>query len=108
MDWHLLGLSFVVVFLAELGDKSQLAAITLSSNCRHPRAIFLGTSTALMVASLLGALLGEGVAQVLPTGLLKAIAAIGFTIMGVSMFWPQAASNSELESDVPTTPHSQT
>ena len=32
MDWHLLGLSFVTVFLSELGDKSQLAAIALSGN----------------------------------------------------------------------------
>ena len=94
MDWHLLGLSFVVVFLAELGDKSQLAALTLSSTCRHPRAIFWGTSTALIVATLLGALLGEGVAHLLPTGILKAIAALGFTIMGLSLLWPQAAETS--------------
>ena len=89
MDWHLLGLSFIVVFLAELGDKSQLAAITLSTNCHHPRAIFLGTSVALVVASLLGVLLGEGVAHLLPTALLKIIAAIGFAIMGISLLWSQ-------------------
>ena len=41
MDWNLLGLSFIVVFLAELGDKSQLAAITLSGKCQHPRGDFL-------------------------------------------------------------------
>lgn len=87
MDWKLLGLSFVVVFLAELGDKSQLAAITLSGNCQHPRAIFLGTSSALIFASLLGVLLGEGVGQLLPTQLMKAIAAIGFALMGISFLW---------------------
>jgi putative Ca2+/H+ antiporter (TMEM165/GDT1 family) len=32
MDWHLLGLSFATVFLSELGDKSQIAAIALSGN----------------------------------------------------------------------------
>jgi putative Ca2+/H+ antiporter (TMEM165/GDT1 family) len=87
MDWHLLGLSFMVVFLAELGDKSQLAAITLSGNCRHPRAIFWGTSTALIFASLLGVLLGQGVGQLLPTHLMKAISAIGFALLGISFLW---------------------
>ncbi len=100
MDWNLLGLSFFVVFLAELGDKSQLAAISLSGSCSHPRAIFLGTATALIFASLLGVLLGEGVAQLLPTQVLKAIAAIGFAFMGLSFLWPQdkaAPDGSETE-----------
>ena len=36
MNWQLLGLSFITVFLAELGDKSQLAAIALSGGSRSP------------------------------------------------------------------------
>jgi putative Ca2+/H+ antiporter (TMEM165/GDT1 family) len=88
MDWHLLGLSFVTVFLAELGDKSQLAAIALSgSNCKYPRAVFLGTVAALVLASLIGVLVGEGTAQVLPTRLAKAIAAIGFAILAIRLLW---------------------
>jgi putative Ca2+/H+ antiporter (TMEM165/GDT1 family) len=88
MDWHLLGLSFVTVFLAELGDKSQLAAIALSgSNCKFPRAVFLGTIAALILASLIGVMVGEGTAQVLPTRLAKAIAAAGFAILAVRLLW---------------------
>ncbi|MCY7390850.1 MAG: TMEM165/GDT1 family protein, partial [Leptolyngbyaceae cyanobacterium CAN_BIN12] len=34
MDWHLLGLTFITVFISELGDKSQLAAIALSSGSK--------------------------------------------------------------------------
>jgi putative Ca2+/H+ antiporter (TMEM165/GDT1 family) len=90
MDWHLLGLSFMIVFLAELGDKSQLAAITLSGQCRHPRAIFLGTASALVLASFLGVVLGGSLAQFLPTQLLKTVAAIGFAVMGISFLWPEA------------------
>ncbi len=89
MDWNLLSLSFIIVFLAELGDKSQLAAITLSGQCRHPRAIFLGTASALVFASFLGVILGGSLAQFLPTQLLKAVAAIGFAIMGISFLWPE-------------------
>ncbi|NER83440.1 MAG: TMEM165/GDT1 family protein [Leptolyngbya sp. SIO1D8] len=88
MDWQLLGLSFIAVFLSELGDKSQLAAIALGGTSKHPRAVFLGTASALLLASLLGALLGEGTAQILPTRLVKAAAAIGFAILAVRLLWP--------------------
>lgn len=92
MDWHLLGLSFITVFLAELGDKSQLAAIALSGSNVNPKAVFLGTVAALILASLIGVLVGEGTAQVLPTHLAKAIAAIGFAILAVRLLWFGCAS----------------
>ncbi|MGB7413347.1 MAG: TMEM165/GDT1 family protein [Thermosynechococcaceae cyanobacterium] len=95
MDWNLLGLSFVIVFLAELGDKSQLAAITLSGQCRHPRAIFLGTASALVFASFLGVILGGSLAQFLPTQFLKAGAAIGFATMGISFLWSEEQDDEE-------------
>ncbi len=93
MNWHLLGISFLMVFLSELGDKSQLAAITLSSRSKSPRAVFFGTATALILTSLLGALIGEGAAQVLPTYFLKASAAVGFAFMGVWLLWPTARTS---------------
>jgi putative Ca2+/H+ antiporter (TMEM165/GDT1 family) len=89
MDWKLFGLSFVMVFIAELGDKSQLAAISLSGQCHNPKAIFLGAASALIFASFLGVLVGGSLAQVLPTHLLKGIAAIGFAGMGLRLLWPQ-------------------
>ncbi|MEM9008302.1 MAG: TMEM165/GDT1 family protein [Cyanobacteria bacterium P01_F01_bin.86] len=92
MDWQLLGLSFAAVFLSELGDKSQLAAIALGGTSKHPRAVFLGTAGALLLASLLGALLGQGTAQLLPTRLVKATAAIGFAILAVRLLWPDEAN----------------
>lgn len=87
MDWHLLGLSFIAVFLSELGDKSQLAAIALSGSGKSLRAIFLGTTAALLLASFLGVMLGEGVSQFLPARWVKAIAAIGFALMAVKLLW---------------------
>jgi putative Ca2+/H+ antiporter (TMEM165/GDT1 family) len=89
MDWKLFGLSFVMVFVAELGDKSQLAAISLSGQCQHPKAIFLGSACALIFASFLGVLIGGSVAQVLPTHILKGAAAIGFAGMGLGLLWPE-------------------
>ena len=88
MDWQLLGLSFITVFLAEIGDKSQLVAIALGGSSRSPRAVFFGSIAALILASSLGVIAGEGVAQILPARLLKAIAAIGFATMALRILWP--------------------
>ncbi|WP_088894284.1 TMEM165/GDT1 family protein [Leptolyngbya ohadii] len=85
MEWHLLGLSFITVFLSELGDKSQLAAIALSGRGRSVKAVFLGTAAALVLASLLGVLLGGGLSQILPVRWVKGVAAIGFAVMAVKL-----------------------
>ncbi len=85
MDWQLLGLTFVTVFAAEIGDKSQLAAIALGGNSKSPTAVFLGCIAALLTASFLGVMLGGGVAQLLPTRLLKALAAVGFTLLALKL-----------------------
>ena len=98
MDWHLLELSFITVFLAELGDKSQLAAIALSgANAKFPRAVFLGTIAALILASFLGVIAGEGTAQILPAQSAKAIAAAGFAIMAVRLLWFSAEESESIE-----------
>ena len=90
MDWQLLGLSFITVFLSELGDKSQLAAIALGSSCNSPRAVFFGTASALLLASFIGVAIGFSTAEVLPERLVKAVAAIGFAVMGLRLLWPKA------------------
>lgn len=83
MDWQLFGLSFTTVFLAEIGDKSQIAAIALSGSSKSPKAVFLGTTAALVLASFVGVILGEGIASLLPARLLKALAALGFALLAL-------------------------
>lgn len=95
MDWNLLGLSFITVFLSELGDKSQLAAIALSGSSKSPRAVFFGTAAALLLTSLIGVLAGAGAAQLLPVRLVKAIAAVGFAILAIRLLW----NNDDLPQD---------
>jgi putative Ca2+/H+ antiporter (TMEM165/GDT1 family) len=90
MDWQLLGISFITVFLSELGDKSQVAAIALGSSCESPRAVFFGTASALLLASFLGVVVGQGTAEVLPASWVKGMAAIGFAVMGIRLLWPKA------------------
>lgn len=95
MDWHLLGLSFITVFLSELGDKSQLAAIALSGGSRSPRAVFFGAAAALLVASFLGVIVGEGTAQLLPAKVVKMVAAIGFAVMAIRLLLPKTDAPEE-------------
>ncbi len=85
MNWHLLGVSFLTVFLSELGDKSQVAAIALSSNCKAPRAVFFGSAIALIAASFLGVVIGEGTSHLLPEKWVKLAAATGFAVMAVRL-----------------------
>jgi putative Ca2+/H+ antiporter (TMEM165/GDT1 family) len=89
MNWHLLGLSFITVFLSEIGDKSQLAAIALSGRSQSPRAVFLGAAGALLLTSLLGALAGGWASALLPVRIVKAIAAMGFALLAVRLLWPE-------------------
>lgn len=98
MDWNLLGLAFITVFLSELGDKSQLAAIALSGGSKSPRAVFLGATAALLLASVLGVLVGQGTAHILPAKFVKVVAAIGFAIMAARLLWPSADPVDESQS----------
>ncbi len=96
MDWQLFGLTFTTVFLAEIGDKSQLAAIALSGSSRSPRAVFLGTVGALLLASLVGVLVGGGAAQLLPARVLKALSAIGFAFLALRLLWPDSGDSDDM------------
>jgi putative Ca2+/H+ antiporter (TMEM165/GDT1 family) len=91
MDWQLVGLSFITVFVAEIGDKSQLAAIALSGSSNHPRAVFFGSVAALLLASAIGVLAGGSVSVLFPAKILKGLAAAGFAVMAVRLLWPGIA-----------------
>jgi putative Ca2+/H+ antiporter (TMEM165/GDT1 family) len=91
MDWQLLFLSFSTIFLSELGDKSQLATLSLSSSSNAPRFVFIGSATALLLASAIGVFLGDSISILLPTRLLKAIAAGLFAIMAMRLLIPDSS-----------------
>ncbi len=94
MDFQLLIVSFTAVFISELGDKSQLAAIALGGSSSSPKAVFFGTASALLLASLLGVLLGESTALLLPDKVVKGVAAIGFGLLAVRLLWPDSETPS--------------
>lgn len=85
MDWKIFGTAFITLFLAELGDKTQLAIITMSSKTESKVAVFLGASIALVLVSLLGVLVGGVLSQYVPTEWLQRIVAVAFIMIGVLM-----------------------
>ncbi|MEP6704384.1 MAG: TMEM165/GDT1 family protein [Acidobacteriota bacterium] len=87
MDWKIFGTAFLTLFLAELGDKTQLAIITMSANTDSKLAIFLGASLALVFVSMLAVLFGGLLSQYIPTEWLQRIVAVAFIVIGVSMLF---------------------
>ena len=85
--------TFLTIFIAELGDKTQLATLTMSGTSNKPLAVFLGSSTALVFASLVGALAGGSISNFLPEIILKSIASFTFFILGIRLFINSFSSN---------------
>lgn len=81
----LLASTFVTVFLAELGDKTQLAIVSISGTSNRPGAVFAGSSFALVLASLVGAAAGGSLSSLVPTDSLQLAAAAGFLIIGTRL-----------------------
>jgi putative Ca2+/H+ antiporter (TMEM165/GDT1 family) len=83
-------LSFGTIFLSELGDKSQLATLSISGSSTAPKFVFIGSALALLMASAIGVFLGDSISIFLPTKILKAIAAALFAIMAMRLLSPEA------------------
>ena len=90
----LLFTTFVTVFLAEMGDKTQLTTITLSSTTNKPVAVFIGSSIALILATLLGALAGGSIANLIPEFMLKLLSGIVFFFIGINIMAKSRDENS--------------
>lgn len=82
MQWTTLLTTFGMIFLAEMGDKTQLMVLTLSAKTRSPWAVFAGATLALTVVSLVAALAGAWVSRYLPEGVLHKVAGGLFIVLG--------------------------
>jgi putative Ca2+/H+ antiporter (TMEM165/GDT1 family) len=81
----LLASTFATVFLAELGDKTQLAIVSISGTSNRPGAVFAGSALALVLASLLGSAAGGSLTRVIPTDWLQLAASAGFLLLGLRL-----------------------
>jgi Ca2+/H+ antiporter, TMEM165/GDT1 family len=85
MDFRVLLTTFGIIFLAEMGDKTQLAAMTMAAQTKKPWAVFIGASLALAAVSALGVIVGSVIGEYVPLEWVKRAAAIAFIVIGVLM-----------------------
>jgi putative Ca2+/H+ antiporter (TMEM165/GDT1 family) len=88
MDWKVLATVFATVFIAELGDKTQLATLLFAADKEVSKwLVFIGASVALIATSALGVLGGGLISQYVSERMLHLIAGIGFIAIGVWTLW---------------------
>lgn len=83
MDLKLLLTTFGMVFLAELGDKTQLATFCFSADCDSRLSVFLGSAGALVLSSLIAVFLGAALSRVISPAMIKTGAGVFFIVVGI-------------------------
>ena len=87
MEWRLVASTFLMVLLAEFGDKTQLAALSLAASTRRPVAIAAGAISALAVGTVIAVVVGQALPQVVPPIWIRRGAAVLFLGTGVLMLF---------------------
>jgi len=78
------GATLVTFFLAEMGDKTQLATLALAAHYQAPLLVVMGTTLGMLVADVPAVFIGERLAQKIPMKLVHAIAAVIFALLGIA------------------------
>jgi putative Ca2+/H+ antiporter (TMEM165/GDT1 family) len=77
------GTAFVVIFLAEWGDLTQLATATIAARHKHPLTIFLAATLALWTVTVLAVAIGNRMKAILDPQILQRAAAVAFAVVGI-------------------------
>nr|WP_245911826.1 TMEM165/GDT1 family protein [Calothrix elsteri] len=85
--WVTFATTFLTIFLAEIGDKTQLSTLLMSAESHAPWVVFLGSAAALITTSLLGVLLGSWIATKLSAKTVEKAAGIMLLFISVMLFW---------------------
>ncbi|MEH2142141.1 TMEM165/GDT1 family protein, partial [Nostoc sp.] len=79
--------TFVTIFLAEIGDKTQLSTLLMSAQSHSPWVVFIGSAAALITTSLLGVLLGSWIASRLSPKTIEKSAGVMLLVISLMLFW---------------------
>lgn len=82
MDWKLFLSTFASIFVAEIGDKTQLATLSLAAGGQSRLSVFAGAALALCAASAVAVLAGEGLTRLISPLWLRRIAGVMFIVLG--------------------------
>ena len=85
MDWRVFLSAFGLIFLAELGDKTQLAAIAMTARSQSPLAVFLGAMAALGLVTLIGVGVGGTIIRLIPEDYIRIGSGALFVLLGISI-----------------------
>lgn len=96
MNWALFWSTFGLVFLAELGDKTQLTVMAQSAATKAPFTIFFAGAAALVAASAAGALAGSVLSRFLSPRLLNLLGGMLFLVLGGIMLWKAATESTPI------------
>jgi putative Ca2+/H+ antiporter (TMEM165/GDT1 family) len=84
LDWKLFATVFATIFVAELGDKTQLATLLYASDAAHPKlTVFVAAAAALILTSAVSVLAGAFIAEHVPPRVIRWVAGLGFIAVGV-------------------------
>ena len=89
MDFRAMLTTFGMIFLAELGDKTQLATFAFAAEGKTRLAVFLGSAGALVLTSLLAVVFGSAVSRLVPANHIKIGAGVLFVLLGLWMLLSQ-------------------
>ncbi len=85
--WGIFSSTFLTIFLAEIGDKTQLATLLMSAESQSPWTVFAGAAMALITTSLLGVLIGRWLSQRLSPKTLNRSAGLLLLVISAMLFW---------------------
>ncbi|MDR7148542.1 putative Ca2+/H+ antiporter (TMEM165/GDT1 family) [Hydrogenophaga palleronii] len=81
------GATLITFFLAEMGDKTQIATVALAANYAAPLWVVLGTTLGMLIADVPAVFVGNKLAERIPMRLVHGIAATVFAVLGVATLW---------------------
>ena len=79
--------TFVAIFLAEFGDKTQVAVLLMAAESHEPWVVFVGAATALIATSLVGVLVGRLLARWVSVKTLETIVGAILLMVSTSLLW---------------------
>ena len=81
------GTTFITIFLAEIGDKTQLSTLLMSAESHAPWVVFIGSGVALITTSLLGVLLGGWISRKLSPKTVEKSAGVMLLLISLMLVW---------------------
>lgn len=82
--WGVFGATLVTFFLAEMGDKTQIATVAMAAHYATPVLVVIGTTLGMLIADVPAVFVGDKLASRIPMKLVHSVAAMIFALLGIA------------------------